>query len=98
MLERNFNKAWYGYVVLCADKSLYCGITTDVKRRVKDHNQTKRGSKYCRSRRPVELVGYNVFETKSAALKWEHYFKSLPRDDKIIIVRYHLDYYKGQFY
>ena len=61
---------WYCYLARCRDDSLYAGITTDLKRRAKEHNEG-RGAKYTRSRRPVTLVWWERFVTKSAALKRE---------------------------
>ena len=47
---------YYVYIVECRDKSLYTGITTDVERRIKEHNEKKSGAKYTRSRRHVMIV------------------------------------------
>ena len=73
---------WYFYVVRCCDNSLYAGITTDVDRRVSQHNTSKRGAKYTRSRRPVALVHVEEFTSKSSALKKEAQFKKLPKRKK----------------
>ena len=76
------NKKWVVYLVLCSDKSLYCGISNDLKSRVIEHNLGK-GAKYTRSRRPVDLVGISPEMTKSEALKLEYRIKQLPVDQKI---------------
>ena len=76
------NKKWVAYLVRCSDKSLYCGISNDVKNRLIEHNSGK-GAKYTRSRRPVELVGVSSELTKSEALKLEYRIKQLPADRKI---------------
>jgi putative endonuclease len=73
---------WVAYLVRCSDKSLYCGISNDIKNRLIEHNSGK-GAKYTRSRRPVELVGISSELTKSAALKLEYRIKQLPADRKI---------------
>lgn len=75
------NKENYTYVVKCSDGSLYTGWTTDVTRRVKEHNEGK-GAKYTKSRRPVELVYYEAFETKQEAMKREYAIKQLSREEK----------------
>ena len=49
-------KRWHLYVVACTDDTLYTGVSTDVDRRIGDHNGGLRGAKYTRSRRPVTLV------------------------------------------
>ncbi len=48
--------AWHVYIVCCKDNSYYTGITTDLQRRMEEHNSAKKGAKYTRTRRPVELV------------------------------------------
>jgi putative endonuclease len=76
------NKKWVVYLVRCSDKSLYCGISNDLKSRVIEHNLGK-GAKYTRSRRPVDLVGISPEMTKSEALKLEYRIKQLPANKKI---------------
>jgi len=73
---------WYLYVVRCSDGTLYTGITTDVTRRLHEHNATKKGAKYTRGRRPVELVYWIDFNDRSTALKAESRFKKLSRKEK----------------
>ena len=46
---------WYVYIVQCADRSLYTGITKDLDARLAQHNSGD-GAKYTRARRPVQLV------------------------------------------
>jgi putative endonuclease len=72
---------WVVYLIRCSDKSLYCGITNDLKSRLVAHNSGK-GAKYTRSRRPVELVGTSSAMTKSDALKLEHRVKHVPAGSK----------------
>ena len=60
---------WFFYTVRCSDESLYAGITTDVERRVEDHNHRKCGAKYTRSRRPVYLVFYKKIGFKRLSKK-----------------------------
>ncbi len=71
----------YTYIVRCKDNSLYTGYTTDIKNRVNNHNNGK-GAKYTKGRRPVELVYFETFESKSEALKKEIAIKKLPRSKK----------------
>jgi len=75
-------KAWFVYLVECADGTLYCGITTDIERRIFEHNKTKRGAKYTRSRRPVELIGYFKRDSRSKALREEIRIKQLNKKQK----------------
>lgn len=74
---------WVLYVARCSDDSLYCGITTDVIRRVREHNGTsRRGSAYCRSRRPVHLVFFKPCASHSAALREERAWKAQTKQHK----------------
>ena len=68
---------WYLYVVRCSDDTLYTGITTDVARRLSEHNTSKRGAKYTKTRRPINLVYYELYQSRSNAQKAEHKFKKL---------------------
>jgi putative endonuclease len=81
--SNDVSSEWYLYVVQCADDTLYTGITTDLKRRVHEHNHTPRGAKYTRSRRPVELVGAWAQPSHSAAASAEWHFKRLTRRQKL---------------
>lgn len=74
---------YYLYMLQCADGTLYTGITTDIKRRVKEHNGSILGSKYTRARRPVKLVFSRVFVTRSQACQEEARVKKLPRSEKL---------------
>lgn len=76
------DKGWVVYLVRCVDKSLYCGITNDIKRRLIEHNAGK-GAKYTKSRTPVEIVGISLEMTKAEALKLEYRVKKVPADKKI---------------
>ncbi|EFD94687.1 GIY-YIG nuclease family protein [Megasphaera lornae] len=72
---------YYTYIVRCADRSLYAGWTTDVKRRVRAHNRGT-GAKYTRARRPVRLVWQAAFATKREAMRWEWKIKQLSKAQK----------------
>ena len=85
---------WFLYVVKCSDGTLYTGITTDVSRRLHEHNGTKKGAKYTRSRRPVELVYWTDFHDRSAASKAESRFKKLRRSEKLSLLN-EVGEYKG---
>lgn len=76
---------WYVYIVKCSDGSLYTGITTDIKRRIGEHN-AKKGASYTRTRTPVVLVRKESHPDRSKALKREALIKSLPRIKKLDLV------------
>ena len=71
----------YVYVIECADGSFYTGYTTDVERRVAEHDAGE-GAKYTRGRTPVTLRHVESFESRSAAMSREHAIKSLSRAEK----------------
>lgn len=78
---------WYVYMMRCADDSLYTGITTDVERRVKEHNEVGKGAKYTRARQPVALVYSEEAENRSEAASREAVLKKLKRSEKLDLVK-----------
>ena len=75
----------YTYMLKCSDGSLYTGWTTDLDRRIKAHNNGT-GARYTKSRRPVELVYYETFETKEEAMRREYAIKHLTRREKLALL------------
>lgn len=76
---------WYVYFLRCSDNSIYTGITTDLKQRVKRHNEGK-GCKYTCYRRPVKLIYFEACIDRSSATKRESYLKGLNKAKKKAIV------------
>ncbi len=74
---------YYLYILKCADKTLYTGITVNLQRRVREHNSSKLGAKYTRSRRPVKLIYSKKYHNRSLASKEEFRIKSLSRKEKL---------------
>ncbi len=77
---------YYLYILECADKSLYTGITTDLERRITEHGSGKLGSKYVSARRPVKVVYVRNFKNRSSASKEEARIKKLKKIDKIALL------------
>ncbi len=77
---------YYVYIIKCNDDSLYCGITVDLDRRVKEHNESSKGAKYTRSRRPVKLVWSKLVGNRSEASKEECRIKKLSRLEKLKLI------------
>lgn len=75
-------ESWTVYMLRCCDGSLYTGIATDVSRRVAEHEQGPRGSRYLRGRGPLQLVFQWEVEGRSLASRAEHRIKALSRLDK----------------
>lgn len=73
------------YVLACADGSYYTGYTTDVERRVAEHNEGE-GARYTRGRTPVELEHVETYDSRSAALQREHEVKTLSHEEKAALV------------
>jgi putative endonuclease len=71
----------YVYVLECADGTYYTGYTTDVERRVAEHDAGD-GAKYTRGRTPVSLVHVESHDSRSAAMSREHEVKSYSRARK----------------
>ncbi|HFE38825.1 MAG TPA: GIY-YIG nuclease family protein [Gammaproteobacteria bacterium] len=76
---------WHVYIVLCADESLYTGISTDVERRFNEH-LTGRGAKYFRGREPLSVVYFSSGYTRSEALQKEAEIKRLSRKEKLMLL------------
>lgn len=73
------------YVLECADGTLYTGYTTDLERRVSEH-EAGEGAKYTRGRTPVTVVHTETFDSRGAALSREAAIKALSRRDKLALV------------
>lgn len=78
--------SWYTYILQCADSSLYTGVTTDIKRRLHEHNHTNKAAKYTRVRRPLTLVYSEQCETRVQACKREWQIKRLARAQKLALI------------
>ena len=74
---------WWVYLVRCADHTLYCGVTVNLLRRVRQHNgELAGGARYTRVRRPVELVWQKSASSRSEAQQFEAQTRRLSRQDK----------------
>jgi putative endonuclease len=77
---------WYAYLLRCKDGSLYCGITTDLTRRLREHNEGRAGARYTRIRRPVTLVYSRKFPDRATAARFEYRLKKLGRSAKLALI------------
>jgi putative endonuclease len=76
---------WYLYILECADKTLYTGITNDLSARFARHKSGD-GAKY--TRRGVKKIVYSErFRTMSAAMRREHEIKSWNREKKLKLIK-----------
>ena len=77
---------WYVYMLHCDDGSLYTGITTDLERRISEHNDNKLGARYTRARRPVKLAWFEQRDSRSEASIREAEIKKLDRKQKASLI------------
>lgn len=73
---------WFVYMALCADKSIYTGITTDVKRRFAEHKAGK-GARYTRAKQIKKILYTEKKKNRSSALKREMEIKGWTREKKL---------------
>lgn len=78
--------SYFVYILQCNDNTLYTGIATDVERRVTEHNNSDKGAKYTKARRPVKLVYTEESLDRSSASKREYEIKKLSRTEKLRLI------------
>ncbi len=83
-------KMWYLYILKCGDGSLYTGVTPDLQRRIKSHNDGS-GGRYTRCRLPVSLIYSESYSTKSEALKRELQVKGWSKKKKLALIHQDLE-------
>jgi putative endonuclease len=77
---------YYVYILRCSDDTLYTGITTDLERRIDEHNHSSKGAKYTRARRPVMLIYHETLPDKAAAGRREYAIKAMSRQQKLELI------------
>lgn len=77
---------WYLYILHCGDDTLYTGVTTDVARRLSEHETGKAGAKYTRARGPLTVVYTEECASRSAAQIREAAIKKLTRTQKNALI------------
>ena len=78
---------WYVYIVECKDKSLYTGITNNIKKRLRQHNgEITGGAKSLQGKKPVYLLYKEEYASKQEALKREYSIKQWKRENKIKLI------------
>lgn len=82
------NSPWFVYLLRCADGTLYTGVTTDLARRLDEHNgDNHRGARYTRSRRPVELLHSEPAMSRSEACRREAAIRKMKRSAKLALAQ-----------
>ncbi len=78
------DRPWTVYLLRCGDGSLYCGCTTDLERRLRQHNgEIPGGARYTASRRPVRPAAARIVRGRAAAQRLEARVKRLSAADKV---------------
>ncbi len=77
---------WYLYILRCSDGSLYTGITTDIERRVGEHNNGRTGAKAIKGKLPAVLVYSEEYPNMTEAAKREREIKSWKREKKMDLI------------
>jgi putative endonuclease len=80
-------KLLYVYILECADKSFYIGVTNDVERRFNEHQNGRNEECYTYKRRPVTLVYYESYRDYKQAIRREKQLKGWTRAKKIALIR-----------
>lgn len=85
--NNKLSMSWNVYILKCSDTTLYVGVTTDIDRRIHEHNNCNlKGAKYTRSRRPVKLAYSEAHPNRSEACKREAALKKLTRAQKQALI------------
>ena len=79
-------EVYYTYIVCCRDETLYTGWTTNLEARIRKHNMGT-GARYTRSRRPITLVYYEIFESRHEAMSRKAKIKQMNRGEKLEMIR-----------
>ncbi len=84
--DRGMATLWFVYMVRCADDTLYTGVTTDIERRLHEHNGSARGARYTRARRPVKIVWQEESASRAAACRREYEVRHYDRRKKLSLL------------
>ena len=85
MLRVNYSMSWFVYIVECKDRSLYTGITWNIRKRIVEHNSRIKTS-LSQSKIPVKHVFWEKFKNRFAAAKREKEIKGWRREKKINLI------------
>ncbi len=74
---------FFVYILKCSDDTYYTGCTNNLERRIRQHNNSKKGAHYTKIRRPVSLKYSEIFTTLLEARRREAEIKKYPRNKKL---------------
>jgi len=78
--------SFYVYILLCCDGSFYTGYTKDLDARTRLHENGK-GAKYTKTHKPKKIAYFELFDTRSKAMKREREIKKLSHQQKLDLAR-----------
>lgn len=85
-MSSSVESGWYVYIIRANDDSLYTGITTDLSRRLKQHQTGKGGAKYFRGRKACDFVYTESGHNRSSASIREAQIKKMTRQQKNLLL------------
>lgn len=86
---------YYFYIVRCSDNTLYCGMTSNIEKRLREHNSVgSRGAKYLRARKPVHLIYHEIFPDIKSAMNRELQVKKWTKIKKEALISGNFDLLK----
>lgn len=88
--DRNKAAQWAVYLIRTASNQLYCGVTTDVERRLNEHSGSKKGAKYLKGKGPLNLAWTEQVGDKKTAMRLEYRIKRLSKAKKELIINHTL--------
>ncbi len=78
-------QTWSVYLIRNNRNALYCGVTNDVERRLKQHQEGK-GAKALKGKGPLTLEWTMSFDSKVIAMRAEYFIKRLTKNKKELLV------------
>lgn len=78
---------YFFYILRCSDNSLYCGMTSNLQNRLKEHNSSGvKGAKYLRGKKPATVVYSETYPDKKTAMNREFEVKKWTKAKKEALV------------
>jgi putative endonuclease len=82
------HKTWLVYLLKCVNDALYCGVSNNIDKRLRQHKgEIVGGAKYTRANGPCQLVYQESAKDKSMAMKRESEIKKMSRNDKLLLIK-----------
>ncbi len=79
-------KFYYVYIIKCSDESYYTGMTSDLEKRLQQHNEGKTYDGYTNNKRPVDLIWQVQCNDPNDAIRIEKQIKGWTRRKKEALI------------